>query len=117
MGRVFGRHASPDQDIRTKVGAVRPDDGSALDMYGSEQGLVLTDRLNNRPMKKRRNISLDNLAICQGQTQPPSLQGFGPTDAYQVYPFSTHFPLFDWHLDLSELSVFASSSLSQHAGV
>ena len=71
---MFRRGSTPDNHVRTEIGAVRPNDGAIFDFDLFEELFIRLECVENRPRHQARNISLNHRAVTEGETQSPPLK-------------------------------------------
>ena len=84
-GGFYRGWTTPNEDIGTKVGTIRPNDRPRLSAHLEKEGMVTADRLEDWPDQQRRNISLDHSTVRQRQSQAKTLKGNNIANSNQTH--------------------------------
>ena len=86
IDRGFYRgRTTPNEDIGTKVGTIRPNDRPRLSAHLEKEGMVTADRLEDWTDQQRRNISLDHSTVRQRQSQAKTFKGNNIANSNQTH--------------------------------
>lgn len=84
-GGFYRRRTTPNEDIGTKVGTIRPHNRPRLSARLEKEGMVTADRLKDRTDQQWRNISLDHPTVRQRQSQAKTLKGNNIANSNQTH--------------------------------
>lgn len=84
-GGFYRRRTTPNEDIGTKVGTIRPHNRPRLSARLEKEGMVTADRLKDRTDQQWRNISLDHPTVRQRQSQAKTLKGDNIANSNQTH--------------------------------